>query len=178
MNKHLELARKLKALADRGIGGEKQNTESILNALLRKHGITIEEIEEEKLERYYFRLKEDEHSLWHQIIKHVNYSIKCYGEFPQKMIKQFELGGNYMIECTAANYVEIEAKYSFYKRLYNEELEVFYSAFLKANNLLVDNPNKNDNSDISMEDYEQWKRIIDMADKIRVGQFRKQLNEV
>lgn len=177
MSKHLELARKLKALADRGVGGEKETAESMLNALLKKHNITIEEIECEKIEEYYFNLTPGEHDLWHQIIKHVNYSIKCYGEFPKKLIKDAELGGNYMIKCTAANYVEIDAKYAFYKNLYNEELDVFYSAFLMANDLLVDNPNKkDDNSDISMEDYEQWKRRKDMAEKITVGQFRKQLS--
>jgi len=176
MRKHLELARKLKALADRGVGGEKETAESMLTALLKKHKISIEEIEGEKLERYYFKLNPGEYKLWYQIVGHVNHSIKCYGEFPKKVIKDFGLEGNYMIESTAANYVEIEAKYSFYKRLYNEELEVFYMAFLRANNLLIDNPNTKV-SDISMDDVIQWKRIKEMSDKIKVGQFRKQINE-
>ena len=181
MSKYIELAKKLKALAERGIDGEKQTAEKMLSALLKKHKITIEEIEDEKLEKYYFKLETGEHDLWHQIIKQVNYYIKCYGEFPKKLIKELELGGNYMIECTATNYIEIEAKYSFYKRLYNDELDIFYSAFLKANDLLVDNPNKKDNgsemsiADVNMEDYKKWKRIKDIADKITVGQFRKQL---
>lgn len=176
MSKHIELAKKLKALADRGIDGEKQTAEKMLNALLKKHKISIEEIEGEKLQKYYFKLEAIEHDLWHQIIKNVNYSIKCYGEFPKKLIKELELGGNYMIECTAANYIEVEAKYSFYKSLYNDELDIFYYAFLRANDLLVDNPNKKDSSsEISMEDYKKWKRIRDIADNITVGQFRKQL---
>lgn len=175
MSKHLELARKLKALADRGVDGEKENAENMLNALLKKHGITIEEIEGEKLEDYFFNLEPAEHDLWFQIVKHVNYSIKSYGAFPDKLIKDAELGGNYMVKCTASNYIEIEAKYSFYKRLYAEEVEIFYLAFLRANVLLVDNPNKKD-VDFTHDDYEKWKRIKGMSDKIQVGQFKKQLS--
>lgn len=176
MSKHLELGRKIKALVDRGVRGEKQAAENMLNALLKKHNISIEEIEGDKIEPYYFNLKNDEHELWYQIVKHVNYLIKCYGEFPEKLIKDHRLGGNYMIECSASNYVEIEAKYSFYNKLYKEELEVFFSAFLMANNLLVDNPNINqDISELSIEEFKKWRRRKEMAEKITVGKFRKQL---
>ena len=50
MSKYIELAKKLKALADRGIGGEKINAEKMLNALMKKHKISIEDIEGEKQE--------------------------------------------------------------------------------------------------------------------------------
>lgn len=177
MSKHIDLAKKLKALAEKGIGGEKINAEVMLNALMKKHKIIIEDIESDKLEDYYFNLGKSEFTLLNQIVKHVNYSTKCYGEFTKEVIKKYFLKGNYMITCTASNYIEIEAKYNFYKRLYDEELDIFYSAFLKANNLLVDNPNKKEDKEMSFEDYEEWKRVDDMAKKITVGQFRKQLQK-
>ena len=57
MSKNIELAKKLKALADKGIGGEKSNAEAMLNNLMKKHNITIEEIEGEKLMDFFFKIE-------------------------------------------------------------------------------------------------------------------------
>jgi len=176
MSKNIELAKKLKALADKGIGGEKSNAEAMLNNLMKKHNITIEEIEGEKLMDFLVKIEKSDYRFLLQIIKHVNYDIKCYGEFPKKTIKQYSLKGNYMITCTASEYIEIEAKHNFYKRLYEEEVSVFSTAFFKANNLLIDNPNREDR-EMTLKDYENWKRINDMSEKIKVGQFNKQLEK-
>lgn len=46
MEKYIELAKKLKELADRGTGGEKVNAEQQLTRLMEKHGITLEDIED------------------------------------------------------------------------------------------------------------------------------------
>lgn len=173
MSKYIELAKKLKELADRGVGGEKQNAIAMLDSLMKKHSITMDQIEEEKTSDYFFTIEKSDKKLWHQIVKKVNYSIKTYGEFPKKLIKDYALKGNYMIFCTALEYIEIEVKYNFYKRLYSEEVDIFYSAFLKANNLLVENPNSDE--EMTKEDYEEWKRINELSKKIKVGQFLKQI---
>lgn len=180
MSKHIELAKKLKSLADGGVGGEKTNAETLLNALMAKHKITIEDIEGEKTEDYCFNLSESEHRLWFQVVKVVNHDIKCYGKFPKSYIKKLNLKGNYMITCTASEYIEIEAKYNFYNKLYIEESNVFYSAFLQANNLLVDNPNRKSErklEDITMSEFLEFNRINEMAKKIKIGQFNKQISK-
>lgn len=175
MSKNIELAKKLKALADRGVDGEKTNAEAMLNSLMKKHKITIEEIEGEKLMDFFFKIEKKDYKFLLQIIKHVNYGIKCYGEFPKKLIREHSyIKGNYMITCTASEYIEIEAKHIFYKRLYNEEVAVFNKAFFKANNLLIDLPDRED-EEMTLEDYENWKRVNEMSKKIKVGQFNKQL---
>ena len=175
MSNHIELAKKLKALADKGIGGEKTTAEKMLATLLKKHKITIEQIDSEATQDYYFKLKNSEQRLLYQIIKHVHYKLNFYGEFPKDIIKKHGLKGNYMVTCTASQYIEIEAKHSFYKNLYEEEVSVFYSAFIRANGLLVDNPESKDDEEMSFEDYEKWKRVNDMAKNIKVGEFRKQI---
>jgi len=48
------------------------------------------------------------------------------------------------------------------------------TAFFKANNLLIDNPNRVD-KEMTLEDYENWKRVNEMSKKIKVGQFNKQI---
>ncbi|MBK7362717.1 MAG: hypothetical protein IPJ01_10515 [Micavibrio sp.] len=174
MSKNIDLAKKLKALADRGVDGEKTNAEAMLNSLMKKHNITIEEIEGEELLDFFFKIEKIDYKFLNQIIKHVNHTIKCYGEFPKDVIKKHNLRGNYMINCTSSEYIEIEAKYSFYKKLYEEEVDVFYTAFLTANSLLIDIPDRED-KEMTLEDYENWKRVNEMSKKIKVGQFNKQL---
>ena len=43
--KYLELARKLKALADKGIDGEKYNAQKQLDKIMKKYGIRMEDLE-------------------------------------------------------------------------------------------------------------------------------------
>lgn len=178
MSKHIELAKKLKALADQGVGGEKINAETMLNALLKKYKITLEEIEGESIKKYFFNLNPEEYRFFHQIVKNVNFSIKVYGPIPKKKIKTLQIEGNLFIESTASDYIEIETKFEFYKGLYEEELEIFYNAFLTANKLLALDPDKTrTTADLSPEEWQEYQRIQNMANKIKVGQFRKQLDE-
>ncbi len=176
-NKYLDLAKKLKALADKGVGGEKINAQAMLDALLRKHNITLEEVEGEKENDYYFTLKKDEGILWSQICKRVNYKLKCYGPFPQNKVKELRLEGNNMVTCTASEYIEIESMYHIYSRLYKEELELFYRAFCHANDLLVMSPESKKIKDLTPEELEEWKRTQALSEKIKKESYRKQINK-
>jgi hypothetical protein len=174
--KHIELAKKLKALADKGIGGEKINAEKMLNSLLKKHNLTIEDIEGEKIEKHYFKLEKKDERLWAQIVKSVNNEIKCYGPFPIKMIKEYHFPGNYLIECTISEYIEIEAKNNIYKRLYEEESNIFYHAFCTANNILIKPKKSIDISDLEVNELQTLLRVRQMSRNIKNEQYRKQLN--
>lgn len=176
MNKYIELAKKLKALADKGVGGEKLNAKNMLDSLLKKHGLTIDDIEIEKESEYFFKLKPDEHRLWNQIVHSVRNDIKCYGKFPQKDIKQIGLSGNYCIISTLAEYIEIEAKFKIFMRLYRDELNIFYHSFCTANNLLVDPKNPITIDELTEDELKTLKRINQMSKNIKTEQYRKQLS--
>lgn len=49
--------KKVKALAERGIGGEKEAAQKLLAALCAKYGISEEEISEEKKYEYFFHVR-------------------------------------------------------------------------------------------------------------------------
>lgn len=53
MNK-TDLLKKVKALAERGVGGEATNAAAILERMMKKYGITEAELGEETRERYDF----------------------------------------------------------------------------------------------------------------------------
>jgi hypothetical protein len=176
MSKYIDLGKKLKALADKGIGGEKVNAQKMLEALMNKHNITIEQIAEEEVNEYYFKVSKSEFNLWYQIVRRVNYSIIIYGSFPQKMIKQYGFAGNYMIKANPCEYIEIQAKHDFYKRLLDSEYDLFYTAFLGVNDLLVSNPDKED-QDLSEEEMKKLIRTKRMEESIKKGEFLKTLAE-
>ena len=54
-----ELLKKLKALSDRGVSGEKENATELLKKLMKKYGISEEEIQEDEVKEIYINLRTD-----------------------------------------------------------------------------------------------------------------------
>ncbi len=177
MSKAIELAKKLKALADKGVGGEKQNAEQMLQKFLKKHNLTIEEIEGEKVNRYFFKIEKENQKLLHQIVKITNRNLSLWGEFPKNKMRQLRLSGNYMTECTASEFVEIKSKFDFYSNLYQDELDIFYTAFLHTNNLLVKSSSEDKEEKTSIEELERQRRALLMSSQIKKGHYLKQLEK-
>jgi len=117
----LEKLGKVKALADRGEGGEKESAERTLAALMKRYGVTEEELEDTRATIHWIRYKTDwERRLLGQLAyMHLGtgHSFGCVGRYTKRPRK--EVG----IECTPAQYIEIEADFA------------FYSAFLRKNAL-------------------------------------------
>lgn len=128
----LEKIRKVQALANRGADGEKQSAAALLDKLMKQYGIDEAEIAEERLEKCFFRYKTPyERKLLVQVIYTVTGKIpfKCVGSYSGRARKQVG------IDCTAAERLEIEFSYEFYKAVLEEEMERFYSAFLMKNDI-------------------------------------------
>ena len=108
----LEKLGKVKALADRGEGGEKESAERTLAALMKRYGITEEDLEDKKVTIHWIRYKTDwERRLLGQLAYlHLGtgHSFGCVGRYTKRPRK--EVG----IECTPAQYIEIEADFAFY----------------------------------------------------------------
>jgi hypothetical protein len=177
MEKNIELLKKLKALSEKGVGGEATNATDMLNKLLKKHNLTLEDLEEDKKNDYYFSTSGMHSELLHQIAKMVNSEVKCY-DVPLKMVKKHKLSGNFILNCTSAEFIEIDQMFSVYKNLLDKELKVFYYAFLQTNDLLI-TPKKGSEkklSDLSKEEKEQLLRANEMASLIKKETVRKQIS--
>ena len=115
-----------------GADGEKQSAAALLDRLMTQYGIDEAEIAEERLEKCFFRYKTPyERKLLVQVIYTVTgkISFKCVGSYSGRARKQVG------IDCTAAERLEIEFSYEFYKAALEEEMERFYSAFLMKNDI-------------------------------------------
>ena len=129
MDKIIELAKKLKALTERGEGGEKINAHRMLRDLMNKHDISLDQIEEVSREKRQFTFKANQQKLFTQIAAMV---MGRAVEFWRIKGKRNVL----LIECTVAEFLEIQAAFDFFWEAYERELKVFDKAFIYRNNLL------------------------------------------
>lgn len=158
----LNLIRKLKELADRGEGGEKDNAANKLQSLLDKHGISLEDINEDVLKEREFTLKQ------HQIKFFVQVAYSCFGkettiykyqnEKKRKEVKRF-------LKLTDAQFIELTAKFDFYWDKYEKDLEIFYSAFIQKNELYVKGSSSNDLTQNEIEEINKVRAMMYGLDK-------------
>lgn len=130
-DKEKELLLKIKALADKGIGGEKQAAEKKLKQLMKKLNVTYEELIGNASSWYDFKLKKDAflNKMFFQILANI-YDIYTNNV---QYIKHDTCNISVYIPADIA--IELEAKYDFYCKMFKKDLEAFYLAFINANHL-------------------------------------------
>lgn len=134
MDKKKELLKKLQALAERGVGGEKETAERKLRQLMEKYGIDEMEFAEDRLEEFEFKYKNAQEE---QLIRQLLY--KMFGaEWRSKSYTyRFGKGSKSIqgVECTRAEGIQLQIEYEFYKDLWQQEMQLFYNAFIQKHRL-------------------------------------------
>lgn len=129
----LERLRGVKALAEKGAAGERDNAAALLTSLMEKHGITEVDLEGAEISTHWIRYKTvyERKLLFQLAYMHLGsgHASGCVGRYTGRRRK--EVG----IDCTPAQYIEIVADYHFYREALEEEMSVFYSAFIQKNEL-------------------------------------------
>ncbi len=177
MSKYIELAKKLKILSEQGsYEGERISAENLLKNLMQKCGFSFSDIETEETENFFFTLKTEDAPLWMQVVVSVNGKIQGYGKFSEADIERLSLPGNFSIDCTKAEYVEIVAKFEYYNRLYKEESQIFYEAFVQRNRLFSNKESDmTDTKELSPAELEKAIRVMELSRSLKRGDYRKQL---
>ena len=167
----LNLIRKLKELADRGEGGEKDNAANKLQSLLDKHGISLEDINQDVIKEREFILNSN------QIKFFVQVAYSCFGnetaifklqnEKKSKQVKRF-------LKLTDAQFIELTAKFDFYWEKYEKDLQIFYSAFIQRNELYVKGSSAKE--DLTQEEIEEINKIRAVMQGLDKHSFHKQIS--
>ena len=119
-DKKRALLGKLRALAERGIGGERVNAQRKLDAMLEKYGISPEQFEQTG----------DVELHWFTTPKFVKLFLLIAGEVTDvATIRYKKFGRSVGIECTPSQAVEIELVYAAYRRALEREIEELKEAF-------------------------------------------------
>lgn len=125
---------KIKALAEHGVGGEKETALRMYEELKTKYEIKDEEIMLDAVEVHWFgystQLEED---LLTQIFYKVTGS-PVYKVWTGKYSRRKKRG----CECTEIEAAEIKLLFAFYKEELKREMEAFMTAFKVGNNLYPD----------------------------------------
>jgi hypothetical protein len=176
-DKYIKLAKKLKELADRGVGGEQTNADEMLQTLMKKHGISLEALSYEEEAQFFFTCDSTyETDLLHQICFNVVDEPKMHGPCSPEDMKEYELGGNIIVTCTHYEYLEIEAKFEFFKMHFFKDLEIFFTAFVLKNGLVA--KAKSDKSHLITEgDIEEASKMYKMSQAIDRRYFNTQINK-
>lgn len=142
------LAQKLKALAEKADGNEQALAQQKLNDLLAKYNLAESDLEDTE-DYHEFKYKKSwEETLLRQIGYKVLNRAEAYHTKPAGR-KLLEV----IFRCTDAQALEIEYLYSFYKALYEKDLESFLQAFIQKHQLFgTDDAENVDHPTLSQEE--------------------------
>lgn len=164
--KTVQRIKKLQALAERGVGGEKKTAEKMLQRLLEKNGIsTLEELEKDEVEYFLFSYN-GKHEI--KLLMQCMYKVLGYSNnttyFRTKGTRQ-KIG----IYCTKAQRIEIELEFEFYRNVFYEELPSFMSAFIAAQDIFPpDAPQGNkDLCNLSEDEFRQLQMATGIKKRTR-----------
>ena len=130
--KIVEKLKKIKALAECGVGGEKETALRMYEELKTRYEIEDKEIEE--VTTHWFSYKDDlEEKLLIQIFYKVTGSAS-YNIYVGRYKRRKKRG----CDCTELEATEITLLFNFYREELKKEIKVFWEAFKIGNNLFPD----------------------------------------
>lgn len=158
MNSKLESKlKKLLALSRQGVGGEAVNAAAALQKLMDQHGITLDDLEGEKVDLVWFT---PGRGAWNRKLFHqVAFSVLAHGSHWKNPGKKGKVG----LEVTAAQQVEIELKHSILKKALEDEMKICFRAFIQQNHIYPDRDAGVNDQEPTPEELEELKRVMRMA---------------
>ena len=176
--------RKLKALAERGVGGEATNAKILLSALCEKYGIDESKLDEEEKQWYEFEMRTSVQKLFLQLY------VSVYGT-TERYLKEVELwkrGRKKIVKCkfTRAEYIEFSQMWEWHRKNYLAERkrmrELFQIAYYDKFKMYASETcdeyeaqrSKKKDNDLTMEDI---LAINMMAAACKNKSFYKQIGE-
>ena len=182
---------KMKALAERGVGGERDAAERLLREIAAKHGISLDDIGSEVEREHVVNIQYSwQRMIFIQLLGLMrldqygdrdadklflfkrNQCVQARGRKSRGRTRRRKVA-YYFTVCTDAQWLELEAKYVVLCADYERQIKAFPLAFLMSNKLLMPyNPNS---KKPSAEADEQYLTAETLAAGIRKSHLNKQL---
>lgn len=164
-----EKLRKLLSLAERGIGGEKLNAETKLNALLKKHNLTLSDISDEIKEPFWFKYKGEFEK---KLLSQVFISVAGRGvRVGTNRHQRSKLGA----ELTKCQSLEVDMLFDLYRVSLKEELELTLEAFVNRNNIFSKIDGDYEDEDPTKEELERALRVAERMSSVEKTEVQKRL---
>jgi len=124
---------KIKALAERGEGGERESAIKLYNKLLRKYNIDEASLQKDSLHKHWFTYESD---IEEDLLVQIFYMVTGDSEYFRRHGRAH--GNQCGCMCTDFERTEIAFYFEFYKGALKQELEAFLMAFKLKNHLFPD----------------------------------------
>lgn len=176
MERITDKLKKLIALAERGCGGEAENARRLLEEHLRKYGMTLEDICENKTSRrtFKYRNKEERTIIIQVFLSVLGSKSEAFKEATYNASKK-----TIYIDLTDLEYAEISDMVAFFKSQFNKEKkrlmkDILY-AFVKKHNIFDCTPNDDEASNKEI-DLEELMRILSLSNGMEDVTYRKAIS--
>jgi hypothetical protein len=174
MNQKLQdKLQKLLALAKRGVGGEKVNAEKFLDQLLKKHNLTIDDIDQDNFKKRYFKYTNKENKT---ILNHVINKVLELREYDLYTIKGFR---EFMVKITDYENIQIIELYDFHStQLAKEKKQILNdlcNAYIQKHQLFRSSNSVNDNQQRQEIDFEKLRRSRALEDVLENVTYQKKI---
>lgn len=135
--KKIDLLKKLKNLAEQGVGGEKETAQKKLKQLMQKYNVEEEELSDDTEEKYEFTFHGE---FERRLLLQVGYKI--LGKKIKKKMYEYKKGigkrTTRIIECTKAEALQIRIEHEFYCDLWKEEQDFFFECFIQKHRIFTE----------------------------------------
>lgn len=159
---------KVKALADKGEGGEKENAKKKLNELLEKYNIT--KFEEKKYKKRTFKLADfnDCKTIMTHCIIDTNKNASIEGYKAKKEL---------YVKLSDEEYIDICEKFNHYYPIFHRQRESFVKAFILKNDLGITDLTPNQIEEAEAEEIAEISDMMKGIDGYRLIKHQHLLNE-
>jgi hypothetical protein len=163
------LAKKLKALAEQGVGGEKYNAQQKLNSLMKRYNITEDDLSEDARSSVKFRIQKEQRKLFYYVY------VSVVGW--ERDLRQWKKPPYYFVgDVTPLEELEIRTKFDFYWKQYEQNLAMFLQAFIHKNRLYGPLDESGSDQETTLEQQDRINKIAAMMQGIQSVSYRKQLS--
>ena len=169
-DKILKLARKLNTLAERGLGGEKENAQRQLERIMKQYGLSYDDINGTEIISQVFKVG-NYRKLFIQVVVSISSDIKIFGYKGTK--------AKMILDCTAEQMIEVHSKFEFYKKAYQREFKnyenTFFSAFVQKNKLYSNE--EPEEKKLTPEELKRLIKVFSLAEELEENNYYKQLEK-
>lgn len=177
MKRITDKLKKLLALAERGCGGEAGNARRLLEEHLRKYGMTLEDICENKVYRrgFKYRNKEERTIIIQVFVSVLGSKSEAFKKSTFNASKK-----TIYIDLTDLKYAEIADMVAFFKSQFNKEkkrlMKDVLHAFVNKHNIFDCTPNDDDKASDREVDFEELMRILSLSNSMEDVTYRKSIS--
>lgn len=186
--KIIERLNKLRKMREQGEDGERTNAAALIEEIMRRHGISEQDLEEEKDEPFWLQVPDRMHyKLFIQMMALTggrNVRLAYIPDMSEEMQRQIRADWKFLLRAgeeinvvgftKRSVFAEGMAKYMMYKEDFRKNMDRFFYAYLHRNDLLLDSTEEREMSD---DDREDLMASLRMSRNIRRAEVLRQLEE-